>query len=127
MLRSQAKLIGALHKRAKRKCVAALVGAATAACTASHLFAQQVEIPIEFRASGQNLVFRVNTHGCTHKSDFVVDIEPNQTSSDIIVVTLVRLHPDRCKGLFREGKEINFTRQELRLPPRVTITISESK
>jgi hypothetical protein len=58
---------------------------------------------LSFQATGQALVFRVETGGCTIASDFHVDV---QRSGRDVSVSLDRQRPDHCKGWFPEGVEI---------------------
>jgi hypothetical protein len=58
-----------------------------------------------FRATGQELVFRVPTGGCTSARDFRVDVA---RSSQDVSLSLARQRPDHCKGRFPEGIEISI-------------------
>ena len=60
---------------------------------------------LSFQATGQALVFRVETGGCTIAEDFHVDV---QRSGGEVSVSLDRQRPDHCKGWFPEGTEIAF-------------------
>ncbi len=61
------------------------------------------ESVLAFHATGQALVFRVETGGCTTAGDFHVDV---QRSGREVSVSLDRQRPDHCKGWFPEGTEI---------------------
>ena len=60
---------------------------------------------MSFRATGQELVFRVPTGGCTTVGDFHVDV---QRSGREVLLSLERLRPDHCKGRFPAGIEISI-------------------
>jgi hypothetical protein len=61
------------------------------------------ETVMAFRATGQELVFRVPTGGCTTAGDFRLDV---QRSGSAVSVSFARQRPDHCKGRFPEGIEI---------------------
>jgi hypothetical protein len=63
------------------------------------------EVVMSFRATGQELVFRVPTGGCTTVGDFHVDV---QRSGHDVSLSLARQRPDRCKGWFPAGIEISI-------------------
>jgi hypothetical protein len=65
----------------------------------------RTESVMAFRATGQQLVFRVPTGGCTTVADFHVDV---QRSGREARVSLTRQRRDSCKGWFPEGVEISF-------------------
>jgi hypothetical protein len=77
--------------------------------------AQQTEPVLGFRDADGELTFRVQSHGCTSKDDFEVRVSPHSADTRQVTVGLVRKKQDNCKGFFREGAEIAFTRQELGL------------
>ena len=58
-----------------------------------------------FRATGQELVFRVPTGGCTSAEDFRVEVE---RSDHDVSLSLARQRPDDCKGRFPAGIEISI-------------------
>jgi hypothetical protein len=58
-----------------------------------------------FRATGQELVFRVPTGGCTTVGDFRVDV---RRSGHDVSLSLARQRPDDCKGRFPAGVEISI-------------------
>ena len=60
---------------------------------------------MSFRATGQQLVFRVPTGGCTSAGDFRVDV---QRSGHDVRLSLARQRLDPCKGWFPEGVEISI-------------------
>jgi hypothetical protein len=65
----------------------------------------RLEAVMAFRATGQELVFRVPTGGCTTAQDFRVDV---QRSGRDVSLSLARQRPDDCKGRFPAGIEISI-------------------
>jgi len=63
------------------------------------------EVVLSFRATGQELVFRVPTGGCTTVGDFHVDV---LRSGHEVSLSLARQRPDDCKGRFPAGIEISI-------------------
>lgn len=63
------------------------------------------EVVLSFRATGQQLVFRVPTGGCTTVGDFHVDV---LRSGHEVSLSLARQRPDPCKGRFPAGIEISI-------------------
>lgn len=63
------------------------------------------EVVLSFRATGQELVFRVPTGGCTSVGDFHVDV---LRSGHEVSLSLARQRPDDCKGRFPAGIEISI-------------------
>jgi hypothetical protein len=89
-----------------------------------HSSAEEVETLLEFRVDERELIFRVMSHGCTNKSDFEVRIATHLADDREIFVTLLRRKWDPCKGFFRDGIEIVFTREELGLSSHVIVRIT---
>lgn len=63
------------------------------------------EVVLSFRATGDELVFRVPTGGCTTVGDFHVDV---LRSGHEVSLSLARQRPDTCKGRFPAGVEISI-------------------
>ena len=91
------------------------------------VFAERSEDILGFHSDNDRLVFRVQTNGCTRKEDFAVNIRPSIPDVNEISITLFRLRRDECKGFFREGTEIVFTRQELSLPQEARIRVTNAE
>lgn len=91
-------------------------------CAGRSALGQQIEDVISFSSDREKLVFRVTTHGCTRKEDF--NIEMNKIGPTELLITLVRLHPDNCKGFFREGKQLVFERNDLGIPQNASIRLA---
>jgi hypothetical protein len=66
---------------------------------------QAPEAVMAFRATGQELVFRVRTGGCTRAEDFRVAVE---RAGHDVSLSLARQRPDHCKGWFPEGIELSI-------------------
>jgi hypothetical protein len=94
---------------------------ATSAIVIVEAVAQQPERLLGFQDSDGKLTFRVPSHGCTSKDDFEVSVSPHSTETRQVTVGLIRKNQDNCKGFFREGAEIRFTRQELGLSDNVAV------
>ncbi|WP_417491343.1 hypothetical protein [Maricaulis sp.] len=60
------------------------------------------------------LVVHADTHGCTVRSDFTVDVE--QYHRDVYTVRLVRSQPDRCGQTLPWGAQLGFGFEELGVP-----------
>ncbi|WP_417478269.1 hypothetical protein [Maricaulis sp.] len=60
------------------------------------------------------LVVHADTHGCTVRSDFTVDVE--QYDGDIYTVRLTRDEPDRCSASLPWGVQLGFGFEELGVP-----------
>tara|TARA_R110000868_G_scaffold98607_2_gene271468 strand:+ start:758 stop:1264 length:507 start_codon:yes stop_codon:yes gene_type:complete len=60
------------------------------------------------------LVIHADTHGCTVRADFTVDVE--QYSGDIYTVRLLRDRPDRCGEDLPWGVQMGFGFEELGVP-----------
>jgi hypothetical protein len=87
--------------------------------------AQDVETPLEVRLEGEKVVFRVVSHGCTQKEDFVVRKDSHSPYGERgVILTLLRLRPDECRGFFRDGTEVAFSRQELGLPSEIRVRVT---
>jgi hypothetical protein len=82
---------------------------------------QQLEQVLGFRDADGELVFRVPSHGCTSKEDFEARVSPHLADAHEVTVGLVRKRQDSCKGFFREGAEIAFTRRELGLAGDIAV------
>ena len=117
MLRLQQRLS---YRRASVS-VACFVFAATSAIGIVQSVAQQTEQLLDFRDADGKLTFRVTSHGCTSKDDFEVRVSPHSADTRQVTVGLVRKKQDNCKGFFREGAAIPFTRQELGLADDIAI------
>ena len=103
--------------RPRRHARCSLLAAALLLCAnAPGPAAQEPERILDFRVDGEDLVFRVTTHGCTHKDDFVVQVAPFAEGASQVMVTLLRVRRDECKGFVLHGEEITFTREELGVP-----------
>jgi hypothetical protein len=90
-------------------------------CVTAYAQAEQPEHILGFRTIDNQIIFQVPSHGCTTKSSFDVHVMALPPNAGEVTVTLVRTKPDECKGFFREGTEIVFTRQELGLTSNVTV------
>jgi|HubBroStandDraft_4_1064222.scaffolds.fasta_scaffold15663_3 hypothetical protein len=99
------------------KCVAGIV----ACCVTAYAQAEQPEPILGFRTIDNQIIFQVPSHGCTTKSSFDVHVTGLPPNAKEVTITLVRTKPDECKGFFRDGTEIVFTRQELGLTSNVTV------
>lgn len=60
------------------------------------------------------LVVHADTHGCTARSDFTVDVE--QYDQGIYTVRLARSQPDRCSEDVPWGVQLGFGFEELGVP-----------
>ncbi|MBN9480255.1 MAG: hypothetical protein J0I52_08465 [Bordetella sp.] len=78
--------------------------------------------PIHAAAFTRDLaVFRVSSNGCTDKSD----VKPFITRlKDSAVITLRRLDEDRCASPVRGGVQVEWTFQELGLPPGANVLVN---
>lgn len=78
--------------------------------------------PIHAAAFTRDLaVFRVSSNGCTDKAD----VKPFITRlKDSAVITLRRLGEDRCARPVKGGVQMEWTFQELGLPPGVTVVVN---
>ena len=105
-----------------RRCRNAIVAAVALLCSATirSTTAQILEPLLEFKVNSDSIIFRVATGGCTEKSDFSILAEP---AGGQVHISLLRLNVDNCKGLFRQGVEIVFTRGELGLSPSDPIQV----
>jgi hypothetical protein len=63
----------------------------------------------------------VPTGGCTSKSDFEVSSHP--AGSGKAEIEFKRLKPDDCKGNFPRGLKLNFSWNDLKLPPGTTLVV----
>ena len=90
-------------------------------------WAQGAETLLGFRQNEGHLIFRVVSHGCTGKPNFELTIEPYLNGAHQVFVTLWRRVPDNCKGFFRNGIEVGFTREELGLPPDVIVAVTNPR
>ena len=89
-----------------------VVGLILASSTSLTITGQELEPLLGFRSSGDDFVFQVQSHGCTNKENFDVQVARSLDAGSA-TVTLVRRKSDECKGFFRNGVELKFTRQEL--------------
>jgi hypothetical protein len=71
---------------------------------------QIVEPVLGAQFGTEDLVVRVRSNGCTDKSSFDVR---TQARGGHVLVTLARVRPDRCRGLFRDGTELRWGWDEL--------------
>lgn len=103
--------------------VAALAGCASkpGALVRTEGMPGQLE-PIHAAAFTRDLaVFRVSSNGCTDKSD----VKPFITQlKDSAVITLRRLDEDRCSRPVRGGVQMEWTFQELGLPPGANVLVN---
>lgn len=78
--------------------------------------------PIHAAAFTRDLaVFRVSSNGCTDKGD----VKPFITRlKDSAVITLRRLGEDRCAHPVKGGVQMEWTFQELGLPPGVNVVVN---
>lgn len=60
------------------------------------------------------LVVHADTHGCTSRSDFTLDVE--QYDHDIYTVRVSRTEPDRCGETLPWGVQLGFGFEELGVP-----------
>jgi len=90
------------------------------ALTAPQVSGQEVETLLGFHTSENKLIFQVQSHGCTDKGDFDLRVMRADGSAGVSV-TLMRRKPDTCKGFFRGGAEISFSREELGLTSDATV------
>lgn len=66
-------------------------------------------------------VFRVSSNGCTDKAD----VRPFITQlKDAAVITLRRLDEDRCTRPVRDGVQLQWTFEELGLPPGANVVVN---
>lgn len=106
------RLLASLRRQRGVRCISTV--ATLLSCTAALASAEDPDTILGFRTDGRSLVFRVATHGCTHKRDFIIDVVRPGASQ--VALTLRRLNPDECKGFFPRGEEISFTREEVGVP-----------
>ncbi|HEY4585501.1 MAG TPA: lipoprotein [Brevundimonas sp.] len=78
--------------------------------------------PIHAAAFTRDLaVFRVSSNGCTDKAD----VKPFITRlKDSAVITLRRLDEDRCTRPVRDGVQLQWTFEELGLPPGANVVVN---
>lgn len=78
--------------------------------------------PIHAAAFTRDLaVFRVSSNGCTEKAD----VKPFITRlKDSAVITLRRLDEDLCTRPLKDGVQMEWTFEELGLPPGVNILVN---
>lgn len=83
----------------------------------------QPESVMTFQATGQELVFRVPTGGCTTVADFHVGV---QRSGRDVSLVLDRLRADTCKGRFPAGIELSIPYDDvgLRAGDRISLVNS---
>jgi hypothetical protein len=81
------------------------------------------EVVMSFRATGQELVFRVPTGGCTTAGDFHVDVH---RSGHDVSLSLARQRPDHCKGWFPAGIEISIAYGDVGLQTADRIRLANS-
>ena len=60
------------------------------------------------------LVVHADTHGCTSRADFTIDVE--QYDRDVYTVRLARHQPDRCVQELPWGVQLGFGFEELGVP-----------
>jgi hypothetical protein len=65
-----------------------------------------LESVLAFRATGELLLFRVSSGGCTIADHFRLGVKRRNGRVEL---TLTRLVPDICKGDFPNGTEIAFS------------------
>lgn len=97
------------------KCMAlaGILSAALAASTVQGIAQTQGrEIILAYNLTGDALVFRVPTGGCTTERSFKVEVRRSARSVD---VNLVRTVPDDCKGFFLDGTEVSYALPSLGL------------
>ena len=78
--------------------------------------------PIHAAAFTRDLaVFRVSSNGCTDKAD----VKPFITRlKDSAVITLRRLDEDRCTRPVKDGVQLQWTFEELGLPPGANVVVN---
>lgn len=78
--------------------------------------------PIHAAAFTRDLaVFWVSSNGCTRKDD----VRPFVTQTrDSAVITLRRMDEDRCKRPMAEGVQLEWTFEELGLPPGAPVSVN---
>jgi len=123
MLPSQARLFQPFSARNRLVRYVLCISASLALFALSEIApaAQQEEILLGYRATAGLLIFHVTTHGCTDRKDFRVVVV--RTDTNRVKLTLYRCRADDCKGFFREGTEIFFSRRELGLSADTDVKI----
>lgn len=78
--------------------------------------------PIHAAAFTKDLaVFWVSSNGCTRKDD----VRPFVTQTrDSAVITLRRMDEDRCSRPMAEGVQLEWTFEELGLPPGASVSVN---
>lgn len=117
-----------MRRRMARCAAAAMLTGALAACAAAPGSLVRTEgmpgqlEPIHAAAFTRDLaVFRVSSNGCTEKSD----VKPFITRlRDSAVITLRRLGEDVCTRPLKDGVQMEWTFEELGLPPGVNILVN---
>jgi hypothetical protein len=83
--------------------------------------AETLERIIDVRVGSDRLTFVVESHGCTRKRDF--HVRASRTADGNVLIALRRVRQDDCKGFFRDGQEIVFTRRELGIPAGAAVSL----
>ena len=71
-----------------------------------------------------SLEIHVATGGCTSANDFEIDVNKGTTGKPPYLVTIKRIKPDNCKGIFPEGVKVSFDRKKLGLDGLVEFTVT---
>ena len=91
--------------------------------TTQAVFASEprIETLIGFVQDQHGFVFQVYTGGCTSKDDFRLNAVQNDEG--VMEMSLFRIRPDFCKGMFRFGKFVRYSYYELKLQNTETFEI----
>ncbi len=104
---------------------AVLVAALTCLAGAAQAASPEPEAMVEplrgVQTGGGSVTLRVNSNGCTDKRSFVFDARPTTAG---VRLTVLRVRPDFCRALLRNGVALTWTYNELGAPAGVPIIVS---